>query len=243
MSDLLNDMVRSVQASAEQHILTLEIQPPETEIIADRVRLEQVIGNILDNAIKYSPHGGQVNIRLQKQSDNIYHVSVKDQGIGVYPANISNTFLSVFIASKVNRPASITQASDLDSMLLKRLSTDMEGISGWKTIRATGINLPLYRANGNATRKTREIIPLDRVADVLAQVCHGFGTQAKKHVHITHNRSNHVRYCRCVPCAQYFSVKNLASSISSPGGLNNSEGVPRATRSRTKKLHQSVYIT
>lgn len=92
MSDLLNDMVRSVQASAEQHILTLEIQPPETEIIADRVRLEQVIGNILDNAIKYSPHGGQVNIRLQKQSDNIYHVSVKDQGIGVNPEHFEHIF-------------------------------------------------------------------------------------------------------------------------------------------------------
>jgi signal transduction histidine kinase len=92
MSDLLNDMVRSVQASAEQHILTLEIQAPETSVTADRARLEQVIGNILDNAIKYSPHGGQVNIRLQGQSSSIYHISIKDQGIGVNPEHFEHIF-------------------------------------------------------------------------------------------------------------------------------------------------------
>jgi two-component system phosphate regulon sensor histidine kinase PhoR len=92
MSDLLNDMVRSVQASAEQHILTLEIQAPETSVIADRTRLEQVIGNILDNAIKYSPHGGQVNIRLQGQSNSIYHISIKDQGMGVNPEHFEHIF-------------------------------------------------------------------------------------------------------------------------------------------------------
>ncbi|GCE20431.1 hypothetical protein KDK_42310 [Dictyobacter kobayashii] len=64
---VLADLVRSVQASAEQHSLMLETTEPEAKIVADQARIEQVIGNILDNAVKYSPHGGQVIVRLHRQ--------------------------------------------------------------------------------------------------------------------------------------------------------------------------------
>ncbi len=91
LADVLTECIHSVQASSEQHILNLDIQVPDTSIVADKSRVEQVIGNLLDNAVKYSPQGGQVTVRLQEQLDN-YLISVIDQGIGVNPEHYEHIF-------------------------------------------------------------------------------------------------------------------------------------------------------
>jgi len=91
LGDLLAEMVDSVQASTEQHSITLRLPAAGTDINADRARIGQVIGNILDNAVKYSPHGGQVIVRLQKSDDN-FHVSITDQGIGIQPEHFDHIF-------------------------------------------------------------------------------------------------------------------------------------------------------
>ena len=91
LADVLSESVRSVQASAEQHTIYLDIATQDTSIEADKMRLSQVIGNILDNAIKYSPHGGQVTVKLEKQVDE-YLVSITDQGIGISPEYLVHIF-------------------------------------------------------------------------------------------------------------------------------------------------------
>jgi signal transduction histidine kinase len=91
LSDVLSESVRSAQASAEQHTIYLDIATRDTDIVADKMRLSQVIGNILDNAIKYSPHGGQVTVKLERQDDE-YLVSITDQGIGIGPEYLDHIF-------------------------------------------------------------------------------------------------------------------------------------------------------
>lgn len=91
MADLLTEIVHSVQAGTEQHIIILDIQTHETKIMADRARVGQVVGNILDNAVKYSPNGGQVIVRLESLDSN-YHVSIIDQGIGINPEHFNHIF-------------------------------------------------------------------------------------------------------------------------------------------------------
>src|SRR5579864_8404574 len=77
LADLLTENVHSVQASAEQHHIHLNLQTEETKVRADKARIAQVVGNILDNAVKYSPYGGQVEVSLQKQ-EGFYLISVSD---------------------------------------------------------------------------------------------------------------------------------------------------------------------
>jgi signal transduction histidine kinase len=91
LADVLAESMRSAQGSTEQHTIILDIQASDTTISADRIRIEQVVGNILDNAIKYSPHGGQVTIRLQER-DGHYQVSIIDEGIGISPEYFDHIF-------------------------------------------------------------------------------------------------------------------------------------------------------
>jgi two-component system phosphate regulon sensor histidine kinase PhoR len=103
LADLLTEVVHSVQAGTEQHTILLDIQAQETLVTADYSRIEQVLGNLLDNAVKYSPSGGQVFVRLSEQqhdeqaeedstSDDEYVVSVSDYGIGISPDHLAHIF-------------------------------------------------------------------------------------------------------------------------------------------------------
>ncbi|TMD59739.1 MAG: hypothetical protein E6I91_19790 [Chloroflexi bacterium] len=91
LADVLAESVRSVQASAEQHTIYLDIAVQDTKIVADKMRMSQVIGNILDNAIKYSPQGGQVTVKLEEREGD-YLVSITDQGIGISQEYLDHIF-------------------------------------------------------------------------------------------------------------------------------------------------------
>jgi len=91
LADLLAERVRLAQVSAEHHTIFLDIQTQDSRIVADQLRVGQVFGNILDNAIKFSPPSRQVTVRLQEQ-DNEYLISVIDQGIGVSPEYFDHIF-------------------------------------------------------------------------------------------------------------------------------------------------------
>lgn len=91
LADVLIERVQLAQVSAEDHTLLLDIDVQDSRIIADKLRVSQVIGNILDNAIRFSPQGREVKVELQEQN-NEYQVSVTDQGIGINPEYIDHIF-------------------------------------------------------------------------------------------------------------------------------------------------------
>lgn len=91
LADVLAECVRQAQISAEQHTILLDIEALDSRVVADKARVSQVIGNVLDNAIKFSPQGRQVMVRLQEREDG-YLVSISDQGIGVNPDHFDHIF-------------------------------------------------------------------------------------------------------------------------------------------------------
>ena len=91
LTDVLNERVRLAQVSAEQHTIYLDIQTQDSRIVADQLRVGQVFGNVLDNAIKFSPPGKQVTVKLQEIDDE-YLIRVIDQGIGVRPESFDHIF-------------------------------------------------------------------------------------------------------------------------------------------------------
>ncbi|KJH73659.1 ATP-binding protein [Aliterella atlantica] len=90
---LLQGVVATFHPSAEaKNIQLIEaISNVSLPHLADSDRLQQVIANLLDNAIKFTPQGGEVTIRLERLDSDI-EITVSDTGIGIRPDFLPNVF-------------------------------------------------------------------------------------------------------------------------------------------------------
>lgn len=79
---LIEGVVRRLQAKSPDISVTLDIPPNLPTVMADRDRIEEVLQNLLDNAIKYSPQRRVVTVASRATGDEVI-VSVSDTGIGI----------------------------------------------------------------------------------------------------------------------------------------------------------------
>ncbi|NNB87795.1 PAS domain S-box protein [Corallococcus exiguus] len=82
LSQLVLETRDRMAVLSQTHELMVEL-PERLEGTWDRGRLDQVLTNLLSNAIRYSPEGGQVLVRVAAEGDSGVHLSVKDQGVGI----------------------------------------------------------------------------------------------------------------------------------------------------------------
>ncbi len=94
--------IDGLRASAESKNLKLEADLPDDLplITGDPIRLRQLIGNLLENAIKYTPPGGRVHIETLSEDDQVI-LRVSDNGPGIPPADQPYLFDKFFRASNV----------------------------------------------------------------------------------------------------------------------------------------------
>ncbi len=81
---LVEQLSRAYQLRSKEHRLTVTVDGESDEplVLADADRLSQVLGNLIDNAIKYSPAGGEIRIALRAQGP-LVEVAVTDPGVGM----------------------------------------------------------------------------------------------------------------------------------------------------------------
>ncbi len=82
LTALVRRVVEQAQAQTERHRLTLAA-PDGVEAEIDSFRFEQVLTNLLDNAIKYSPDGGSIDVALTQPTPECVRLTVTDPGIGI----------------------------------------------------------------------------------------------------------------------------------------------------------------
>lgn len=92
----------AVQTSAplmqkNQHEFVLSMPAEEIRLIADRTRLTQVVANLLNNAAKYSPPGGRIDLSCARAGSEVM-ITVRDRGIGIRPEMLDSVF-GLFVQS------------------------------------------------------------------------------------------------------------------------------------------------
>ncbi len=80
------------QLGEHKHRITFGASRALPLVTADKQRIEQVILNILSNAIKYTPDGGQIDIRLTQLPKKFVRVEIADNGIGIPETDVAHLF-------------------------------------------------------------------------------------------------------------------------------------------------------
>lgn len=101
----LEEVAEAAVAGVAGAIYTrVNIAPEAAYALADPALLEQILVNLLDNAVKYAPPGSHITISSQRAGDKI-QMSVADAGVGIPPEELDAVFDSFFRAHRGDRVA------------------------------------------------------------------------------------------------------------------------------------------
>jgi PAS domain S-box-containing protein len=99
----IENVVNLIQPTAPHHSLLLDADPALPEFVADHDKLVQVVTNLVNNAIKYSPQGGPIRLTTALEGAQV-HLRVADQGLGI-PAEALEAIFDRYarIESRISR--------------------------------------------------------------------------------------------------------------------------------------------
>ena len=98
-----NVLTAQMTASPKHRVRFDDRVGDELWLLGDLMRLEIIIGNLLDNAVKYSPKGGDVTAQLSSASGRAL-LSVRDQGVGIAPQDLGRLFVRF---SRIPQPTDV----------------------------------------------------------------------------------------------------------------------------------------
>lgn len=80
------------QCKQKEIDLSLEIQNLLPSIFADRDKLDQLVDNIISNAVKYTPEGGSIRVTARRTDHNSVEIVIEDTGIGIPQSDLGRIF-------------------------------------------------------------------------------------------------------------------------------------------------------
>ncbi len=107
------------------HELSLELPPEPLTVDADREKLRQIVMDLVENAVKYSPGGGTVRVTAARRDDAV-EVSVEDEGIGIPQAEQTRIFAKFYRAESGGRDLA-SGGTGLGLFIAKELLAAMRG--------------------------------------------------------------------------------------------------------------------
>jgi signal transduction histidine kinase len=97
---VIDDIVDLYGYVAEEKGITVKTGfPKELYVTVDRNRIRQVLANLLDNAIKYTPSGGRVDIEASRNEEEV-QITVKDTGVGISVNELDNIWDRLYRGDK-----------------------------------------------------------------------------------------------------------------------------------------------
>jgi signal transduction histidine kinase len=129
LKDLILDVINELKIKADVKKLYLKFEEPSApmpDISFDKMKIRQIIMNLIDNAIKYTPQGG-ITVRLRHTQSNL-RVEIQDTGIGLEKEDIAKLFRT-FSRTRAGVRASVEGAGL--GLYIARKFMDMHGGQIW----------------------------------------------------------------------------------------------------------------
>jgi len=134
LSQLVSHAVETMRHDAPESI-SLSAANGAAEAIGDRDRIEQVLVNLIDNAVKYSPDGGKVVVSTVPAAASV-RVEVADQGIGIAPAEQEAVFEKFYRGDPQHR--AVPGGTGLGLYICRELVQRMGGTIGVRSRAGEG---------------------------------------------------------------------------------------------------------
>lgn len=150
LNELAQKIVRNQLVPAEKMDLTLSYHAdPDVPIIyADQRMIERSLINLVDNAIKYTPNGGRIDVSVAHTAEELT-ISVRDDGLGISPENMRQLFQRHF---RIRRPEhKKVKGSGLGLFIVRSVARQHGGEAFVESIEGQGsvfgLRIPLSGAN------------------------------------------------------------------------------------------------
>ncbi len=126
ISKILNERLNLARENSSIHQFSIHIEPDLPDVVVDWDKFGQIITNLLNNAIKYSPKGGRITLSANYNSSNLCVVtSVADEGIGISPEDTKSLFTTFH---RIQRPETQSiRGSGLGLFIAKEWTEAMGG--------------------------------------------------------------------------------------------------------------------
>ncbi|OMF38485.1 hypothetical protein BK133_02425 [Paenibacillus sp. FSL H8-0548] len=124
LTSLINGVIDMQQMSAESHPIIWENEIPDAVILADHDKMQQLFINLLTNAIKYSPNGGQIKI-FSGRIEGKALIRIKDHGLGIPKDALPNLFNKFYRVDNSDRRE--IGGTGLGLAIVKEIITRHEG--------------------------------------------------------------------------------------------------------------------
>lgn len=91
LRDVVNQVLKSMEGLAASHKLVVELTEEPVPVTGDAHRLEQILSNLLSNALKYTAPGGTIRVALEREGGDAV-LTVEDTGVGIEPDLLPKVF-------------------------------------------------------------------------------------------------------------------------------------------------------
>lgn len=144
VSELIEDVMDLYGYVAEDKGIRFEtFSASDLRMMADPVRIRQVLGNLLDNAIKYTPSGGAVHIEANRDGERIV-ILVKDTGVGINHEDLPRIWDRLFRGDQSRSQKGLGLGLSLVKAIVQAHSGHMEVLSEPNKGSTFRIVLPIY---------------------------------------------------------------------------------------------------
>lgn len=156
---VVDDALHLVSDLARRHRITLHTEGmvPHLAVRADRVRLRQVLVNLLVNAIKYNRPGGQVALSSWRDGGRIM-LEVRDSGIGMDPTQLAHLFEPF---NRLGAERTGIEGTGIGLVIVQRLVTLMQGQIEAHSVPGQGSCFRIWLPAASETPADSVAMPLD----------------------------------------------------------------------------------